>query len=500
MNPQEIHNKLVQKAAQYSLDPYKFALFAFPWGEPGTPLEKFLKPEDWQSETLQYIRDCLINNPHDPIRISVSSGHGIGKSALIAMIINWAMTTCPDTKGTVTAGKEDQLRTKTWPEVSKWHRMSLYRDWFNVPATSMYSANRSHEKTWRIDAQAWNAARPEAFAGMHNKGRRIIIIYDEASAVDDIIWETTEGALTDSDTQIIWIAFSNPTKNTGRFRECFGKFKHRWFNKQIDSRSVTITNKDQLNEWVQDYGEDSDFVKVRVRGIFPSASSLQFIGSDIVDQAAKRESCCDISDPLIMGVDVARFGDDQTIISFRKGRDATIIPWVKYRKIDTMQLAAQIVALHQKYRVDAVFVDGGGVGGGVVDRLRMLNVPVIEVQFGSSPNYSYAIDEKVKYANHRAEMWGNMKEWLKTGTIPDDASLREGLTAVEYGYNTNQEILLERKESMKKRGLASPDEADALALTFSMPIISHDNAGRPGIVGNPLVQSEYNPFDVKWDD
>lgn len=492
--PDDIQQQLVAAAARYELDPLGFVRFAFPWGRKGTDLESFLGPEQWQEDILCEIGDRLQKNPHEVIRVAVASGHGIGKSSLISMLINWSMSTMRDANGVVTAGKEDQLRTKTWPEVAKWHRLSLFREWFKLPATSMHSTIQRHATTWHIDATAWNAVRPEAFAGLHNFGKRILVIYDEASAVDDKIWETTEGALTDKDTQIIWIAFSNPTKNTGRFRECFGRFKHRWINKQIDSRTVGITNKEQIQEWIDDYGEESDFVKVRVRGQFPSASSLQFIGSDLVTGAIKREASCAIDDALIMGVDVARFGDDSSVIAFRKGRDATIIAWEKFRGIDTMQLAARVAALIEEHHVDAVFVDEGGIGGGVVDRLRMLNVDVFGVNFSSKADYAYKAADGAKYANKRAEMWGIMRSWLPGGTIPDDQDLVNGLTAVEYGYNMDNAILLERKEFMKKRGLASPDEADALALTFAMPVLTHDFAGIPGGNPNSRIQNDYDKY------
>src|SRR5690606_38633063 len=110
----------------------------------------------------------------------------------------------------------------------------------------------------------WSERNTEAFAGLHNAGKRIIVIFDEASAIPDIIWETTEGALTDVDTEILWFVFGNPTRNTGRFRDCFdgGKFAHRWRQQKVDSRQVQRTNKKEIEDWIADYGLDSDFVRV----------------------------------------------------------------------------------------------------------------------------------------------------------------------------------------------------------------------------------------------
>src|SRR5690606_35574188 len=143
---------------------------------------------------------------------------------------------------------------KTWPEVSKWHRLAIDRDLFECTATALYSKDRGHEKTWRIDAVTWSENNTEAFAGLHNAGKRILVLFDEASAIADKVWEVTEGALTDANTQIAWCVFGNPTVATGRFRECFRKNRHRWKTWQIDSRTVEGINKTQLDKWVEDHG------------------------------------------------------------------------------------------------------------------------------------------------------------------------------------------------------------------------------------------------------
>jgi len=487
----DIELDLVDEIARCTYDPLRFVLFAFPWGS-GELKDKH--PEDWQIQILTDIKNGLPVS--QAIQEAVASGHGIGKSALVSWIILWSVSTFEDTKGVVTANTETQLKTKTWAELAKWHRLCICKHWFELTATALYSKDPAHEKTWRIDMIPWSERNTEAFAGLHNQGKRIVIIMDEASAIPDIIWEVTEGALTDENTQIIWCAFGNPTRNTGRFRECFGRFKHRWTNKQIDSRTVTLTNKEQIAQWVQDYGEDSDFVRVRVRGVFPRAGSMQFISGDLVEEAAHREIKRQDFDPMVMGVDVARFGDDQSVLWFRRGRDAKTIPPIKLRNVDTMTLASKIVEARKYYHVEAVFVDGTGVGGGVVDRLNQLGVPVIEVQFGAKPDRSMPGHDDVAYANKRAEMWGFMRTWLKGGAIPNDPELTADLTGVEYGYaikDGRDAILLEKKADMKKRGLSSPDLADALALTFAYHVeysgdIEFDDplandAGRSGIGG-----------------
>ena len=458
---------LAVELEQYAADPVGFVRDAYPWGE--GPLVKHKGPRQWQMDVLADI-GAHLSDPQTrctPLRMAVASGHGPGKSALIGMVIDWAMSTCPETRVVVTANTDTQLRTKTWPEIGKWTRMLINADWWRVPAVSMYEVG--HEKSWRADAIPWSENNTEAFAGLHNEGKRIVLVFDEASPIADKVWEVAEGALTDQDTEIIWLAFGNPTRNTGRFRECFGRYRHLWKTRQIDSRTVEGTNKDYLDELVRTYGEDSDIVKVRVRGVFPSQSVTQFIGIETVEGAqVRRIQVLDPGAPLIMGVDIARFGDDKCVIRGRQGRDGKPFRPIKWRGADTMKSAEKIADAIQRINPDQVFIDGGGIGGAVVDILKAWNYKVIEINFGST-----ATDEK-RYANKRAEMWGDAKEWLPTGSIDEDQEFRDDLIGPEYMFDKNGRILLESKADMKARGLASPDDGDAFVLTFAQPVQRKD--------------------------
>ena len=475
--------------------PEGFVFTAFPWGEPGVLQNRTLEP--WQRNFLQSIERGL-ETPEVAIREAAVSGNGVGKSTLVAWLILWSLCTRVDTRGVITANTETQLKTKTWAELGKWYNLFEGRDSVKLTATAIFVKDENHERTWRIDMVPWSENNAVAFQGLHNEGKRLLMIYDEASAIPDTIWEAGDGCMTDKNTERIWCVFGNPNLPKGRFRECFpgGRFSNTWHSRTVDSRSISFTDKGELNRWVAEYGEDNDFVRVRVRGVFPRAGTMQFIDDAIAGEAQVREVDVRFYDPLVMGVDVARFGDDASVIYFRKGRDGRSITPMQFRGLDTMTLAGKVAECYAQYSVDTVFVDGGGVGGGVVDRLRQLHIPVMDVQFGSKPDGVGFLtgDEGVQYANKRAEIWGSMRSWLKSGgAIPLDQELQSQLTNLQYAFNARNEIQLERKEDMKKRGLASPDIADALALTFSQHVAAVSAYQRDGI-SKASVESDYDPI------
>jgi hypothetical protein len=493
---------IIEELAAFSSDPHGFVLFAFPWGEAGTELETFTGPQAWQIEVLEDLGRGLLS-VEEAIQIARTSGHGIGKSALVAWIILWAIATFEDTKGVVTANTENQLKTKTWAEVAKWHRLFIAREYFKMTATALFANDPLHERTWRIDMVPWSERNTEAFAGLHNQGKRILVIFDEGSAIPDVIWEVTEGALTDRDTQIIWMVFGNPTRNKGRFRDCFagGRFAHRWSAKAIDSRSVPISNKTQIDRWIADYGEDSDFVRVRVRGMFPRVDAESFISFELAASAVEREVLVQ-GGAIVIGVDVGRFGDDPSVIYPRCGRDAISRPPEILYGEDTMTVAGKVAAAFLRYGATICMVDEGGVGGGVVDRLRQLRIPVIGVDFGAKAD-GFAGDG-VKYANKRAEIWGALRDWLATGSIPnlvtnENTVLTDELTGPTYTMNKKEEIQLEGKKEMRSRGVPSPNVADALACTFAFPSFEYQAISPSGIreVEKPTIADDYNPFALE---
>jgi hypothetical protein len=493
----EARRALAKVLVGYENDPLGFILWAFPWGTPGTELEHEGGPDEWQRDVLTMLGSDLGEDPWATVREATSSGHGIGKSTLVAWLVIWAFFTMADTRGTVTANTDTQLRTKTWPEVSKWFHMlhPVMRSLAKLTATALHSAEAGKERNWRIDAIPWSESNPAAFAGLHNAGKRVLIIMDEASEIADVIWDTIEGATTDNDTQILWYAFANPTSPTGRFKEVVGgKFRHLWRSRKVDSRNVKRTNKALIDQWIQAWGEDSDFVRVRVRGEFPRVGSTQLISSELIDQAQRREVGYIASDALVCGLDVARYGDDQSVLRSRRGRDGRVYPPKKWRGVDTMTLAGDVALWCQEHKPDALFVDVGGVGAGVYDRLLQLNVRnVFPVNFGAAGGLVEFNRVSVRTANKRASMWCMMREWLvQGGAIDDDADLKTDLENVQYGFDTNNAILLEKKEHMKARGVASPDDGDGLALTFAEPVMPRRVADVTGLQPAHAVTSTWD--------
>jgi hypothetical protein len=290
---------------------------------------------------------------------------------------------------------------------------------------------------------------------------------DEASGIPTPIWTVSEGFFTEPTIYRFWFVFSNPRRTTGSFYECFHKMREYWWRMNIDARTVEGTDKTVYERIVANYGEFSDEVKVEVKGEFPSQGENQFIGRGVIQEACDRELFEDEYAGLIMGVDPARFGADSSTICLRRGRDARSIPIMSFKGKDNMWMANKCAEIIEKYRPDAVCVDAGN-GTGIIDRLREMGFSVEEVWFGSK-------SEDEAYANKRTELWGRIREWLKEGCIPVGGELIDDLAGPEYNFNGKDQIILESKEKMKSRGLASPDFADALACTFAVKVARKDN-------------------------
>lgn len=490
--------ELAQDMGRFSKNPLGFVRYSFPWGVKGGVLEhKRIQP--WQEKILRQLGAGLIDYK-EAIQLARAAGHDVGKSALVAWIVLWALATYEDTRGIVTANTDTQLRTKTWPEVTKWYHLFIAKHWFTCTATAIYSVHPEHERNWRFDAIPWDETNPEAFSGLHNQGRRIVVIFDEASAIHDKIWTATDGVMLDDDTEIIWLAFGNPTRNTGRFHDCFHGFRHRWSPEHISALDVDITNKAQIEKWRVDYGYDSDFFRVRVRGMFPKAEPDTLIPIDWIELAIARNIPPEQrSGPIVLAVDVARYGDDDSSICPRNGRQ--IMPLQVVHGHSTMEVAGLAAQTALQLNAVEVHVDVIGLGAGTYDRLVeraddkkdpfKCNVVPINVS-------EKAMDEE-SYSNSRSEMWYAARESLNPNNpasmaLPDDPVLAGDLSAVKTKpVDSRGRARIEPKEETKKRLGRSPDRGDSYAMVvyksfarFARPAaqwaVGHIPQGEPDVM------------------
>jgi hypothetical protein len=457
-------------------DPLKFVSFLFPWGQKNTPLENFSGPRKWQREVLRDIGEHIKQNngkiDFNVLRMAVSSGRGIGKSALVSWLVIWMLSTRIGSTTIVSANSETQLRSVTWAEITKWLALSLNSHWFEVSATRVMPAKwltelverdlKKGTRYWGVEGRLWSEENPDAYAGVHNFDG-VMLIFDEASGISDAIWAVAAGFFTENTPNRFWMAFSNPRRNTGYFYEAFNAKRDFWRNKVVDARSVEGTDKAVYEQLIQEYGPDSVQAHVEVYGEFPSAGDDQFIPVYLVDDATQRPRYKDASAPIIIGVDPARFGADATVIAVRQGRDLNVIK--RYRGDDTMEIVGRVIEAIEEFNPTLVVIDEGGLGAGIVDRLKEQRYKQVKgVNFGNKST------KPIMYGNKRAEMWGNMREWLKTASVPTDKLLKSDLTSPKVKPDSKGTIFLEGKKEMKARGLASPDAADAIAVTFAYPV------------------------------
>ncbi len=464
-------------------NPLAFVALVFPWGVKGTPLEHFSGPRKWQRVVLQQIGDHIAQNKgkvdFDTLRQSVSSGRGIGKSALVSWITIWMLSTRIGSTTIISANSESQLRSVTWAEITKWLAMAINSHWFEVSATRLMPAKwltelverdlKKGTRYWSVEGRLWSSENPDAYAGVHNYDG-VMVIFDEASGIDDAIWAVTSGFFTENTPNRFWLAFSNPRRNSGYFYECFHAKREFWRTQVVDARTVEGTDKAVYQQIIDEYGPDSSQAHVEVYGEFPNASDDQFISAQTVDDAMKRPRYKDQSAPIVLGVDPARFGADATVIAVRQGRD--IIDIKRYRGDDTMTVVGHIIEAIEEYSPAMVVIDEGGVGGGVVDRLKEQRYKIRGVNFGNKSK------NPLMYGNKRAEMWGSMREWLKSASIPSDRMLKSDLISPMMKPDSKGTIFLESKKDMRSRGLASPDAADAICVTFAFPMAHRETVDK----------------------
>lgn len=488
MTPQEANELRKQVAIEGRYDPLLFAEQAWAWGR-GRLRGKDIRA--WQAEALDEIATKLQNpaTRFNVIRLAVASGHGIGKSALTGMLTTWGLSCFKDPRIIITANTEGQLVTKTSPEVGQWVRSSMFGQLFSTDTMSIRRKDRPEQH--RADFVTNSENNPEAFAGLHAEGRLVMMIVDEASALPQNIYETILGALTDENTILIFVMMGNPTSAFGAFREAFRKNRHFWRTWNIDSRTVEGTNKQFLQEIIDEFGESSDQAKIRVKGQFPSASSKQFIPTPYVDAAYGRHLRKEQYDfaPVILSCDPAWEGDDLLVIGKRQGLMFDILEVIEKNDNDTY-IASKLAHYEERHEADAVFVDAG-YGTGIVSAGTTMGKSWTLVWFGSKP-------DDPQYRNKRAEMYGKARQWLTAGgAIPKVQRLYDDLVTIETKPHPDGLIQLRPKAEMKKDGLPSPDYSDALAITFAHDVSSKKQRGLPAGAtgaGHVILDEEFDPY------
>ena len=465
-------------------DPEAFVLFSFPWGKKNTPLEKFSGPRAWQRELLRDLKAHIKKNngplTMDTLRSAIASGRGIGKSAMVSWLILWMLSTRIGSSVVVSANSEAQLRSVTWGELAKWSAMLINSHWWEISATKLVPAVWLTElverdlklgtRYWAAEGKLWSAENPDSYAGVHNH-QGMLLIFDEASGIPDSIWSVGSGFFTENIPDRYWMAFSNPRRNTGYFFECFNAKREFWKTKQVDARTVEDTDKQVYEQIIAEYGKDSPEARIEVYGEFPTEGEDQFISPQLVDDAFAREKYKDETAPRVMGIDPARGGADSTVIVVRQGRD--LISIKRYHGEDTMAIVGRVIDAMEEFKPTMTVIDEGGLGYGILDRLNEQRYKVRGVNFG------WKAKNSIMYGNKRAEIWGTMKDWLKSASISQDRQLKADLTGPTKKPNSAGTIFLEGKKEMRARGLASPDAADALAVTFAFPVAHREAVDKP---------------------
>jgi len=424
-------------------------------GHPVEFVEQVLKarPTEQQKGALR----ALITDRH----ITIKSGHGTGKTALLGWVALWALSVFAFPKIPCTAPTGHQLEDNLWGEISKWHREMVAPWGTNIKVGAEKAWNTKYPREWFAVARTARAENPDALQGFHAKN--LIFILDEASGIPEEIFEPVMGALTGPEN--LCIMAGNPTHNHGTFYDSHHKNRHLWKCFTFNAEDSPLVTQDQIDIMRNTYGEHSDIYRVRVLGEFAKSDPDQLIPLDVCEDAINREIV--VGGPVIWGLDPAWYGDDASVICKREGN--IVLPFkgdAVVHGYDTQQVAAWAAAHYNetspRHRPDAIPVDTVGIGAGVYDAMRAMNLPVIAVNVQGKPV------NPTKYANIRAEIFCRVKDWLVDGRggLPDDDFLLAELTAIKYKYAQKGAILLEDKKETKKVLKRSPDRADSLSVTF----------------------------------
>ncbi len=390
-------------------------------------------------------------------RISVRAGHGVGKSTACSWALIWHMATRYPQKAVVTAPTSAQLFDALYSELKSWVNKlpPALRDSFEVFSDRIVLKDAPESSF--ISARTSSAERPEALAGVHSE--HVLLVVDEASAVPEAVFEAAAGSMSGHSASTILI--SNPTRNSGLFYKTHHELASDWKRMHVSCLDNPLVSDDFVRQIKATYGEDSNAFRIRVLGEFALADDDTLIPAELVDGAIGRDVTVPMNEPLIYGVDVARFGTDRTALCKRRGN--SVLDIKSWGGLDLMQTVGQIVNEAKQDAPEEICVDTIGLGSGVADRLREMGYNVRDV------NVSESSAMNPNAAKLRDELWISVKDWLGTKGVrlPDNEVLRHELVAPRYTFSSVGKLVVESKDSMRKRGMRSPDLADSLCLTFA---------------------------------
>ena len=414
-----------------------------------------VEPDPWQAELLNAVKD-------GERKISVRSGHGVGKSTTSAWVMLWFLIFRFPVKIVVTAPTSSQLFDALFAELKRWinELPEPLREILDVKSDRV--SHKAAPSEAFISCRTSRAETPEALQGVHSE--HVLLICDEASAIPEAVFEAAAGSM--SGENACTILLGNPTRSSGFFFETHHRQAAEWWTRKVSCVDSPRVAEDYVQEMAKRYGEESNAFRVRVLGEFPQRDDDTAIPLELVEAAQHRDVVTTDDEPIIWGLDVARFGSASSVLCKRQGRK--ILSLTSWKNLDLMQLSGAIVAEYEaclpRTQPAQICIDSIGVGGGVTDRLRELQLPAIGINTAEAPAL------RQTYLNLRAELWFKLKAWLEARdcSIPKDDNLLAELVAVKYKFTSAGKLQIESKDEMIKRGLASPDHGDAVCLTFAV--------------------------------
>lgn len=458
---------------------------------PDTPWGAFLRK--YRTDPVRFCREVLGAEPFawqqdamnrisgpDPVRrLSVRSGHGVGKTACVSMLCVHKLVTTYPVKVIVTAPSASTLGSGLLPEIKSWlKKLPIYlQNLFEVRSDKIML--KADPDAAFIEARTASADRPESLAGIHSQN--VLIVCDEASGIPENVYEAAAGSMSTEGSQTILIG--NPTRTgSGLFARSHNELKGIvWDTMHVSCLTVPeIVSDEFVTEMRESHGEESNEFRIRVLGEFAATDDTALIGRDIVEDAMVRDIALNMFEPIVYGVDPARQGSDRQVICKRRGN--VVLGFKIFRNLDLMQFVGQIVNEAKQDRPDEIIVDVIGIGAGVADRLRELGLNVRDCNVAESSAMNPSAERL------RDELWLSVRDWLRARAckLPEDAVLREELCAPTYSYTSTGKLKVESKDGMRKRLRRSPDLADALCLTFAGAAAGVGGRAPKWIPGAPL--------------